>query len=124
MTDLAEVRRDLAKSQHELLLAKDKQRRLRLNIELDMLASVDGDAKKIGSNEEDRKRRFDAACDADTNYRVQTAAVRDLQLLVAKLEAELNIYLDDRFERDLEVRKRNVDIVVHQAMVAFREPVA
>jgi hypothetical protein len=119
MTDsLADIRRDLAEAQGQLAAAKDRMRRTRLLIEIDLLTSVDGDAKKIGSNEEDRRRVYDSKCELSPDYVQAVAAVRDLMLVVAKLEAERDIRLDDRFERDLDVRKRNIDAIWRTEVVA------
>jgi hypothetical protein len=108
MDTLANIRRELARTTADLRDVRHEQHVARLRAELGLYNSV-GDAKQIGSNEADRKRAYDSVCEADPEYVAARDKVRLLEARISLLEADLNIWLDERHERDLALRERNLD---------------
>ena len=94
LEQLAAVRRRLAEAESELRTASDYEASCRLRVEVQLLDAHNGDSKSIGSNEADRKRRFDFACESDEDCVDAHTNVRKLEAEVAKLRAERAIYLD------------------------------
>ena len=106
--ELSDVRRALVDARAHLRSAQDNLHHYRLKAELRLVEQVNGDTKALGSNEADRKRAFDAACDQDSDVQTFLSDVRTFQQEVERLEAEIECALDRRAERDLAVRERNV----------------
>lgn len=108
---LSEARLKLVDARHELRIAEDYYRTVRLRAELALLDEVGADTKRLGSNAEDRKRAFDAKVDGDEDcLRVQDR-VRAAQYAVEELQATIDILLDARRAFDLELRERNISVL-------------
>ena len=111
MSDLATIRRELAQARSDLRTADDYLHSARLRAELALIDRVGGDPKHIGSNDTDRKRAYDIACEGNDDYRWGLENLRKLQADVARLEAELDIQLDARRAREWELRERNIAVL-------------
>lgn len=105
---LSSVRFKLAEARHALRVATDYYHSARLRAEFGLIDKAGGDPKALGSSEDMRRRAFDAAVDADPDCQRAQDSLRTAKAAVERLEAELEILLDARRERDLDLREREI----------------
>lgn len=112
---LANVRRQLVEARNYLRDAQDDYRAAKLRAEFKVGEQVEWDLKKLGLNAEDRKRTMDAGVESDEDCQRSRTVVRSLEASVTKFEAELEILLDERREREWQTRAVAVDLAAHLA---------
>lgn len=110
-TSLSDTRIALVEARRELRAAEDYFHSCRLRAELELGGKVDWDTKRLGSNAEDRKRSFDAAVEGDNDCQHAQARLRDAQHAVDELTAMIDVFLDARRERDMDLRERNIMVL-------------
>lgn len=108
---LSEARLKLVDARHELRIAEDYYHSLRLRAELALGEEVQWDTKRLGTNAEDRKRAFEAKVDGDEACQTAQDRVRAAQYDVDTLQATIDVLLDARRERDLELRSRTITLM-------------
>lgn len=105
---LGKARQNVAKWRALLREAQDGLHSHRLRAEYNLLGTVDGDVKLLGSTEADRRRAFDIAIELDGDSNMAISNVRTAERQLDEYQALLDWLLDQRRELEWRLRERAV----------------
>lgn len=109
------IHHQLAGARSALQAAKDSEKVQRAWAERRAVASLNG---ALGKNAEERERQLTIALAEDSEYKAALARLRAAELHVAELEADIEVYKDQRRESEWAVRAALVNALAQRQIFA------
>lgn len=115
------IHHQLAAARSACQAAKDSEKVQRAWAERRAVASLNG---TLGKNAEERERQLTVALAEDSEYKAALARLRQAELRVAELEADLEAYKDQRRESEWAVRAALVNALAGRQIFAEADDTA